>query len=202
MMHFSGEVMVGIYSSLVYMLRPGILLVTSTFQVAIRKLSALHHRQDDRQSSRLLTLLLLLSLAVSFVMTAVFWMFGDWLLALVFGTRFQGHGALLVLVSLNNFLALPAAMLSYYGIVRRRFRLQPLVVAVTILCNFLFSVTLVFSIPSGWREGKTGPLTHLPDSISPGMAQALLLLQQRRSITHRILQSKHRAKGSTRQAAY
>ena len=142
LMSFSGEAAVGIYASLVYMLRPAILFVTSGFQAALKKLSYLHSKDNEVELRRLLRQLIGLALAISASMTLVFALSGNWILGTAFGKQFSHYQNYLVLVSLNNFFALPAAMVSYYGIIRRRYRLQPLVVLSSIAANTGLSLIL------------------------------------------------------------
>ncbi len=155
LMNLYGEAAVGVYASLAYMLRPAILFTTSVFQAALRKLSVLHSHNEEIALRRILFQLLGLALAISTILTITFALQGRWILNIVFGKQFGAYQDYLVLVSLNNFFALPAAMVSYYGIVRRRFTLQPLVVFLAMLSNIGASLLLAkhygeWGVVIGW----------------------------------------------------
>jgi O-antigen/teichoic acid export membrane protein len=152
LMFLFGEIIVGIFSALLYLYRPSVLFVSSMIQAVSSRLSVLHAGGEDKAVKGLVLKLLTVSFLITAIMAVSYYFFGEWLIVLVFGENFSSYGGILNLVSINYLIAVPVATLSYYGIVRRKYQSQYKIVLFGILSNVVLSLLL------GWQFGIKGVL--------------------------------------------
>jgi len=153
--YYYGEMLVGVYSSMIYFMRPIVLAANSVFQLAAPALSRACYVGSARDLRVVLGLLVGVVLAFSVISHVIFARYSDYMVSMVYGEQIGMYSFMLPIIAINNYFSLPAAILSYFGVICKRFRHQPMLIVIVILSNLIFSYLLQIKygqlgVISGW----------------------------------------------------
>ncbi len=176
--HFLGAEMLGVFAAMAYLVVPGGMVVAALGQAASPRLAELSSAGRLQEFQALLIRLLLISLALALAGLLLVLVFGEYILVLLYGAGFSGHGVALAWIMACGLLAYPASVLGYGLTARRIFKPQPWQLSAVFVTTITGSLML---LPAG---GLAGAAQAWMSGLAVQLAGAVLLLFLYRRAQH------------------